>query len=534
MAYKALYRVFRPGGFDEVYGQRHITDVLKNQIKTGKPSHAYLFCGPRGTGKTSTAKIFANALNCTDPQDGSPCGKCEICRAFGNDNFVDIIEIDAASNNGVDSVRDIREKATLLPAQGKYKVYIIDEVHMLSQGAFNALLKTLEEPPAHAVFILATTERRKVPATISSRCQRYDFRRLNEQDILARLEYVAEQTGIRCGQDALKLIAKQAEGAMRDALSIMDQCIAGRDALTMADVIETMGIAGSEEMRRLADAVNGEDPSAAMRVLQGMLAEGTSPHNILRDLIVELSGDLASNARDAYRCAGILRGIEALIAAQAGMRYSNVPDAVLTAAVVRATVNTTDVDMDDVGLRLKKLEERVEKLALAKPVRQPSNAGASKKPPEILEPKCESEISSPDSDGAGREEEAGAAGAPVQRKTEEQAQADDDTDAKAKLLELKNGILMKNMALFPSMDAVREMEIAGERLILGVAPDDEPIVAMLASEAHKADVQAVVKEVFGRPMRLEIAREAAAAVEDHSIRNELFELFGEENVDIIE
>ncbi len=533
MAYKALYRVFRPGGFDEVYGQQHITDVLKNQIKTGKSSHAYLFCGPRGTGKTSTAKIFANALNCLDPQDVSPCGKCEVCRAFGNDNFVDIIEIDAASNNGVDSVRDIREKATLLPAQGKYKVYIIDEVHMLSQGAFNALLKTLEEPPAHAVFILATTEQRKVPATISSRCQRYDFRRLGEKDILARLEYVAQQTGIRCDRDALELIAKQAEGAMRDALSIMDQCIAGKDALTMDDVIETMGIAGSEEMRRLADAVNGENTSTAMQVLQVLLEEGTSPHNILRDLIVELSGDLAANARDAYRCAGILRSIEALIAAQAGMRYSNVPDAVLTAAVVRATVNTTDVDMDDVGLRLKKLEERVEKLAVERPAQQQVSARAVEKPP-VKAPAQKQEIPSPSPDEGGPEKQVEAARAPVERQTAEAPKAQADGDAKEKLAELKNGILMKNMALFPSIDAVQEMEIIGERIVLGVAPDDEPIVAMLASEAHKADVQAVVEEVFGKPMRLEIAHKAAAAAEDNSIQNELFELFGEENVDIIE
>ena len=223
MAYKTLYRVFRPKTFDEVYGQQHITDILKKQVMTGQVAHAYLFYGPRGTGKTSTAKIFANAINCLAPQDGNPCGKCEVCAGVANEAFVDIVEIDAASNNSVDNVRDIREKVSLLPALGKYKVYIIDEVHMLSSGAFNALLKTLEEPPAHAVFILATTEIRKLPATILSRCQRYDFKRITEEDIVARLREVAEKTGLQYEEDALTMIAQSAEGAMRDALSVMDR-----------------------------------------------------------------------------------------------------------------------------------------------------------------------------------------------------------------------------------------------------------------------------------------------------------------------
>ncbi|MDL2236927.1 DNA polymerase III subunit gamma/tau, partial [Christensenellaceae bacterium OttesenSCG-928-K19] len=363
MSYKSLYRVYRPDTFDDVYGQQQITDILKNQVAGGKPSHAYLFCGPRGTGKTSTAKIFANALNCLNLQNGNPCHECEVCKGFEKDAFVDIVEIDAASNNGVDNVRDIREKVSLLPAQGKYKVYIIDEVHMLSPGAFNALLKTLEEPPPHAVFILATTEIRKVPATILSRCQRYDFKRITERDIMARLAFVADKQGIEYEEDALKLIAQQAEGAMRDALSIMDQCIAAQDRLTKETVFETVGIADSQEITELAQAILGENAGQALALVDSMLQGGVSAHNILRDTIVALSEELAKTVRDPYKCANTLRSLEALIGVQTTLRYAGVPNAVLIAAVVRAASNTTDVDTEDMELRLKKLEQRVEKLA---------------------------------------------------------------------------------------------------------------------------------------------------------------------------
>jgi DNA polymerase-3 subunit gamma/tau len=456
MTYKTLYRVFRPSVFDDVYGRAY-NGCIEKPDKIRQAFSRLPFLRPQGNGKTSTAKIFANALNCLSPEDGSPCGECEVCREFKNDNFVDIIEIDAASNNGVDNVRDIREKATLLPASGKYKVYIIDEVHMLSQGAFNALLKTLEEPPAHAVFILATTEQRKVPATISSRCQKYDFKRLGEDDILARLEYVAGQTGVGCEREALELITKQAEGAMRDALSIMDQCIAGKDTLRLEDVIETMGIAKSEKMRELADAVNDENTQEAVSILGSMFAEGTSPHNVLRDLIVELSEDLAANARDAYKCSGILRSIEALIAAQASIRYSNVPDAVLTAAVVRAAVNTTDTDMGDIGLRLKKLEDRVERLVSAQARGQAVSGAAVKTagPPERAVEKAPGagSVEKPTPQKRDGESETAARQSAEKAAPAAAGPGGDNggagvMDAGEKLKELKKGILMKNMALF--------------------------------------------------------------------------------------
>ncbi|MEG2881992.1 MAG: DNA polymerase III subunit gamma/tau, partial [Christensenella sp.] len=347
MAYKTLYRVFRPKTFDEVYGQQHITDILKNQIMSGQTSHAYLFYGPRGTGKTSTAKIFANALNCLDPQNGNPCGQCEVCKSFASDAFVDIVEIDAASNNSVDNVRDIREKVSLLPAFGKFKVYIIDEVHMLSAGAFNALLKTLEEPPPHAVFILATTEIRKLPATILSRCQRYDFKRISEEDIIARLREVAEKTDVTYDEEALGIIAQSAEGAMRDALSVMDQCIAGQTALTTEHVNAAMGIAEYGITQNLCDAIIEENPTQALKLLQQMLKDGIEAQNILRDIITECSLRLAHDAYDAYKCSNLLRVLEVFIYNQSVLRYAVTPDAVLIAAVTRATINTTDIDTKD-------------------------------------------------------------------------------------------------------------------------------------------------------------------------------------------
>ena len=226
MSYTALYRKWRPAAFDDVKGQDHIVQTLKNQIVSGRIGHAYLFCGTRGTGKTSIAKIFARAVNCENPADGSPCGQCPICRAIAEGSSMNVVEIDAASNNGVENIRDIREQVQYPPTEGKYRVYIIDEVHMLSIGAFNALLKTLEEPPGYVIFILATTEVHKIPVTILSRCQRYDFKRIPAETIAARLKEVAEAEQISIEDKAVAYLAKAADGAFRDALSLLDQCVA--------------------------------------------------------------------------------------------------------------------------------------------------------------------------------------------------------------------------------------------------------------------------------------------------------------------
>ncbi len=286
MAYQALYRKWRPKTFDGVVGQTAITDTLKNAIKRGKISHAFLFAGPRGTGKTSCAKIFAKALNCTNLQDGEPCNECENCLAADQGTMNDIIEIDAASNNGVDEIRDIRDKVKYAPTQGKYKVYIIDEVHMLSMGAFNALLKTLEEPPEHVVFILATTELQKVPATIISRTQRYNFKRIDQHDLIARMTYILGQEKIDFEEKALEVIAQVADGGMRDSLSILDQILSyDQDKVKYEDALRITGYAAQEKIEQvLLNLLKGET-SEAFEIVHNLLQDGASTKNILDELI---------------------------------------------------------------------------------------------------------------------------------------------------------------------------------------------------------------------------------------------------------
>ena len=279
MSYTALYRKFRPGEFDDVKGQDSVVTTLKNQIKAERIGHAYLFCGTRGTGKTTVAKIFAKAVNCENPVDGSPCGKCPSCRAIAEGSSMNVIEIDAASNNGVDNIRQIREETEYRPAEGKYKVYIIDEVHMLSIGAFNALLKTLEEPPSYVIFLLATTEVHKIPITILSRCQRYDFRRISVDIIADRLLELMQKEKVAVEEKAVRYVAKAADGAMRDALSLLDQCIAfypGQE-LTYDRVLEALGAADSEIFSRLLRQILDKNITGAIGILDDLVTEGRDP-----------------------------------------------------------------------------------------------------------------------------------------------------------------------------------------------------------------------------------------------------------------
>ena len=283
--YRALYRKWRPQRFEDVVGQRGIVTALRNQIATGRVGHAYLFTGVRGTGKTTCAKIFAKAVNCLHPKDGDPCGECEICKGIDNGSILDVVEMDAASNNGVDDIRDLRDETAYTPSACHYKVYIIDEVHMLSTAAFNALLKTLEEPPAHVIFILATTEIQKVPATILSRCQRYDFTRIGPEDIAQRVEYIAGQEGLELTTDGAELISRLADGAMRDALSILDTC-AGVTAKIDADVVRRMaGVTDRSYLFRISDALEAQDGAAALAQLAALRQQSVDVKRLTEELI---------------------------------------------------------------------------------------------------------------------------------------------------------------------------------------------------------------------------------------------------------
>ncbi|MBF2374800.1 DNA polymerase III subunit gamma/tau [Listeria seeligeri] len=358
MAYQALYRVFRPQSFQDVVGQEHVTKTLKNAIIQNKTSHAYLFSGPRGTGKTSAAKIFAKAINCEHGHDGEPCNECEICKGTTDGSIPDVLEIDAASNNGVEEIRDIREKVKYAPTVAKYKVYIIDEVHMLSTGAFNALLKTLEEPPKHVIFILATTEPHKLPLTIISRVQRFDFKRITTQDIIGRLEFILKEEKIPYDEKALMIVARAAEGGMRDALSLLDQVISyGSEEVTVEDALEITGSVAQGLLTKLVSAAFDGDAAEAISTLTALLAEGKDPVRLVEDLLVFFRDVLlyqkAPNLEEALERAlvdddfvalakradslKIYEFVKILNTAQQQMRFSNHPGIYVEVALVQLT-----------------------------------------------------------------------------------------------------------------------------------------------------------------------------------------------------
>ena len=294
MAYQALYRKWRPLTFDDVVGQEHITQTLKNEIVNGKLAHANLFCGTRGTGKTSTAKILARAVNCLNPQNGNPCNECEVCRGILDETIMDVLELDGASRNKVENIRDIIDDVMFLPSVAKKKVYIIDEVHMVTTQAFNALLKTLEEPPEHVMFILATTELNKIPPTVLSRCQRFDFRRITNEDIVGRLKTILAGDGRSATDAALSLVAELGDGSMRDSLSILDQCLGfGEETLTYDDVVSIIGIADNDALYRICEAVSENDSETALRIVDDILLGGKELSvfmerliKFLRDLLI--------------------------------------------------------------------------------------------------------------------------------------------------------------------------------------------------------------------------------------------------------
>ncbi|MBQ1469224.1 MAG: DNA polymerase III subunit gamma/tau, partial [Schwartzia sp.] len=305
MAYVALYRKWRPKTFPDLVGQEHVSRTLSQAVETGRVGHAYLFSGPRGTGKTSTAKILAKALNCEKGPSTEPCNECESCRRVNDGTSMDVFEIDAASNRGIDEIRDLRETVKFAPANGKYKVYIIDEVHMLTSEAFNALLKTLEEPPERVVFILATTEVHKVPATIQSRCQRYDFKRISVKNIAERLRYVADHSEISADDEALSLIARESAGGMRDALSTLDQCASlAEEKVSVKVVQEVLGLVGHDWVVRILKAVSQKDAAEALKALGELLQEGKDLRQLVGEMIAELRSLMV------FQAVGSTEGVE--------------------------------------------------------------------------------------------------------------------------------------------------------------------------------------------------------------------------------
>jgi DNA polymerase-3 subunit gamma/tau len=383
MSYQAIYRKYRPKNFEEVVGQKHIIKILKNQIAKDNIAHAYLFCGTRGTGKTSTAKIFARAVNCENPIDGNPCNECDVCKGILDQSIMDVVEMDAASNNSVEDIRDLRERVKYLPSKGKKKVYIIDEVHMLSKGAFNAFLKTLEEPPSHLVFILATTEPEKIPATILSRCQRYDFKRIRTEDMVGNMQSITDQMGINIEKRALRLIANNADGAMRDALSILDQCVAFAqtgEEITYEYMTEILGLVNQDLIFDLVDAMINKDLVSVLNQVNYVVQNGKDIHQFIRDLMmhfrnlimIQLETDLhgllesTEEAQARYKSQGdrmnmlaLTKSIEAIAKIEQDAKFAEQPRVILETGLIQMVEFLLKDSRSDLEERINELEEKL-------------------------------------------------------------------------------------------------------------------------------------------------------------------------------
>ena len=408
MGYVALYRKMRPKNFEQVVGQEHIVKTLCNQIKTDRINHAYLFCGTRGTGKTSTAKIFAKAINCQNSCDGQPCGECSMCVSADEGRSMNIIEIDAASNNSVDNIRDIREEVKYPPTEGKYKVYIIDEVHMLSIGAFNALLKTLEEPPSHVIFILATTDPQKIPITILSRCQRFDFKRISSNDIAKTLRVYMDKEGVSVDDDALSYIASVSDGAMRDALSIIDQCTAFYfdEHITLDKVLETCGSVDSQVFFDMTDALFLQDGERCMNIIREIVLNGRDIGQFVNELIAHFRNvlvaasvgidshalDFSAEKTEKFREQGVrvekgflIELINIFSELQAGLKYASNARILFEVQCIRICNPIGAESFEEIKAELRNIEKRLDEGNFEVKPMEESSSGLTK--PESKKPK---------------------------------------------------------------------------------------------------------------------------------------------------
>ena len=527
MSYQALYRAWRPETFSEICGQEAITRTLKRQVMTGHIAHAYLFCGTRGTGKTTAAKVLSRAINCLNPRDGDPCGECEICLALKQESSMDVLEIDAASNNGVDEIRDLREKIKYPPALTRYKVYIIDEVHMLSTGAFNALLKTLEEPPKHAVFILATTEPQRLPATILSRCQRFDFHRISLDVIIERLKVVLAGIGRSASEEALAEIARAAEGAMRDALSLLDVCLSYTDGEVSGQLArDVLGTAGRGAMFEFVDALIDGDAASALGQIDQVMRQGSDPQVFIRDTVTHLRGVMLAGAvaddleglleitpEDAERFVEQSKRIHAdaldrmlglFMKAEPDTKWASRPRTILELAAVRACHPEKEADAT-VWERLDRVEKLVEQGAVAAP-----RARARAAAPKAEEKKAE--VPTP---------------APRVTPAEEPPQAYTDVISTLKA---------ENPSIRKPLDAMRFIRFDGNQVVVEFAK--KAMMDKMLLERKKKMIQEALSEAFGQPvgiaMNIEGSVQAEKKVSDtaRDVINQAYDVFGRENTSI--
>nr|WP_162990719.1 DNA polymerase III subunit gamma/tau [Maliibacterium massiliense] len=552
MAYLALYRQYRPRRFDEVVGQEAVTTTLKHAVASGRVAHAYLLCGPRGTGKTSTAHILARAVNCADNQSGEPCGACAACTALAQENNMDIIEIDAASNNGVDEIRDLRDKIKYPPTSGKYKVYIIDEVHMLSTGAFNALLKTLEEPPAHAMFILATTEAHRLPATIISRCQRFDFRRIAPEQVAAHLQEVTRASGADFAPDAILLLARLAEGGMRDALSMADQAMAySQGTVTREDIVRMIGGGSRQSLFAMSDALIAHDARAVLELVADIMAQGVDAAVFARDLAYHMRNVLLCASMEhpesmlteddetiaAYRAqaqratrAQLLHALEQLLALEASLKWSTQGRIALEAALVGICSGQGE---DAVALlaRIETLEQRVSQgvaIAQGAPAAPGAAAVQGSAPPDTPLP----EAPPPEDAPPFALEDAPAPSAQKDAPAPKKKAAPAGDDAWARVMKR---VRAERIALYSALQGVHARADAQE-VTLYFAPEKKLFCDMVLRDANRSWLAEVASACYDRPMRVnarvEAPPSAPACDEEAAIKEKVLAMFGAENVTI--
>ena len=492
MSYTALYRKFRPAEFEDVKGQDHIITTLKNQIKAQRVGHAYLFCGTRGTGKTTVAKIFAKAVNCQSPVDGSPCGECEMCKSIGAATSMNVIEIDAASNNGVDNIREIRDEVSYRPTEGKYKVYIIDEVHMLSIGAFNALLKTLEEPPEYVIFILATTEAHKIPVTILSRCQRYDFKRITIETIAARLTELMEKEEVDVEERAIRYIGKAADGSMRDALSLLDQCIAFYlgQKLTYDHVLEVLGAVDTEVFSRLLREIVSQDVAKVLGTVEDLVMQGRELSQLsadftwyLRNLLLVKSSDNMEDVLDVssenlaqlkqeaelLEYEVLLRYIRIFSELTNQLKYATQKRVLLEVTLIKLCKPEMESTKDSLLDRIRSIEKQIEEGVKSAPAEQKIvyvNGEAPKPKPKPELPRALSE------------------------------------DVKKVAADFR-GITNETSVMLRNYLKQAKLSAGGQDQLLVVLPDDIS-AGVVGSESHKKELEELIEQKIGKRVPVEV------------------------------
>ena len=528
--YQALYRKWRPQDFSAVYGQPHVTKTLQNQLCSGRISHAYLFTGSRGTGKTTCAKILSKAVNCLSPIDGNPCNECEICRGIDNGSILDVIEIDAASNNGVDNIRDLREEANFTPANAKYRVYIIDEVHMLSIGAFNALLKTLEEPSSHVIFILATTEIHKLPSTILSRCQRFDFKRIAPEDITSRLLYVAEKENVNLTENAANLIARIADGGMRDALSLLDRCFAMGTDIDENAVSDAAGIAGTIHLFSFSEYVANGDFTNSLKLVSKLHSESCDIDSLCTELTLHFRNLMV--AKTVSECEGLIvcskDELASLKERAASLKLSKILDCIeileqtskniknaankkiqLEAAVIKMCAPSTAGTAVPEGLeeRISKLEEMLANGV--RPAAAPTAPVSSPVPAPVTEPKKPEPMPEPKKEDTKPEyKEPEKTSEPVSAPPAEQSEIPDGQFVN--WVDVLDKIKLYDIPLFGIM-ANTTAVIKNGRVV--ISSDNPTLFDFICTDTHSKELAKAVYEVLGRKMKIAVSNPEKAKAE---------------------